>query len=218
MLKFLSHCSLFHVAVSARGYGGYKLYTHRYGTTYVGTGRRAVSCDQYIIYVSYLNGYGRGTLDCRLQAAGTQPTGTRRGTRTTSSGRIGRTHHGFLAMATVTTATSTLGTRRGGMSKKLTTVRSGGVPGHRAPVAPPNSLDTQGVTTRYATYRLYMSTYSGRMLHPSAGLVGLVRPRVSCRHKCYHPRYGSYSRMYPAKTVRPVATTSGSSARVKRTI
>lgn len=212
ILNFLSHCSLFHVAVSSRGYGRYDLYSHGYGTTYVGFGRRRVSTDQYIIYVGYVRGYGRKTVSCGCRPFN-GPT-----TNGTSSRRVGRAHHDFFATATLITTASILGTRRGGMSKKLTTVRSGGVPRQDAPLAPPNSLDTHGVTRRYATYRLYISTYPGRILHPSTSLEGLVRPRVSCRHNCYEPRYAGYSRMYPTKTVHPVAGTSGSSIRVKRTI
>lgn len=217
-LKLVSHFSIFGPIVSASGYGNYNLYTHGYGTTYVGTGMRRVSCDHYISYVSYVSGYQRKTVQCAHEGAG--------GTRARAGRPImsGPSHHGFFAMSTLLTASTALGTRRGmrlpsgGISNKLTVVRSGGGPSQAAPVAPPNSLDTTGFSRRYATYRLYMSIYAGRILHPSKGLRAFVRPRMSCRQKCYHPRYIGYSRIYPAKTVHPVAGTSGATVRVKRTM
>lgn len=221
MLKFVSQCSVFGPIVSASGYGKYKLYTHGYGTSYVSTGTRGVSCDHYIIYVGYLKGYGGKTVGCaeHVPRVRTRPrVVAASGTGSIAARRMSGTHHDFLSTSTVFTAATTLGTRRGGISNKLTAVRSGGVPRQRGPVLPPNSLDTHGFTRRYATYRLYISIYPGRMLHPSNGLLALVRPRVSCRHNCYHPRYTGYTRIYPASTVRLADLTSGSTVRVNRTM
>lgn len=215
ILNFLSGCSLLGPMVSAGGYGDYKLYTHGYGTSYVGVGTRRVSCDHYITYVSYVGGYEGNTVACAHHGP-TSTTISRRASITPR--RMGSTHHTFLSAATIFTTATTLGTRRGGISNKLTIVRSGGVPRHTAPVAPPNSLDTHRFTRRYATYRLYMSMYPGRILHPSSSLAGLVRPRVSCRHNCYHPRYTGYTRIYPASTVRLADLTRGSTIRVNRTM
>lgn len=225
MLKFLSECSCFGPIVSASGYGNYKLYTHGYGSSYVGPGTRRVSCSHYITYVSYLNGYHRKTVGCmskRVLLGGRTPTDRKvngRISRTSLGGRgMSATQHKFFAISTLVTTDITMGTRRGGISNNLTPLVSGGIPGHTAPVIPTKTLDFHRFTRRYATYRLYISIYPGRMLHPSNSLGRLVRPRVSCRHKCYHPRYTGYTRMYPASTVRLTSLARGSSMRVNRTI
>lgn len=220
ILKFFSHFTLFHVAVSGRGYGNYALYTHGYGTTYVSIGGRTVSNDHYITYVSYLSGYREKTVNCQFTCKG----GTR-GTRapTPRATSHATKQHRFLTNSLLLTNSMlgtrmTGGTRTVGVSNKLTSVISGGRPMHRAPVIPPNTHKLHRLRSRYATYRLYISTYPGRILHPSRSLSAFVRPCVSCRHNCYHPRYAHYSRMYPTKTVLGVSGTRGSSVRVNRTI